>query len=330
MNRYARNTIIGTMISLGLLTGPSRSEAWFGLGDRTIELKQGAGTLEVQLLPDRGRALLLKQDGRHRWAFEGSTADLVGGSYSIVLRNRSAERLKVVVGVDGLNVYRKKRIVGRSTTDTGSILSPGETRTLRGWQMDQRNAQRFVFSPSDWSEGQARSDSEIGLILVQVYRERPQRCFGLSDGEEESALRGNRAESLTQKAAPQPGIGTTSGDDVTSHVRTVSFDSLTNYPENWAEIDYGRNSGCPDRFPEKLLGLSLSRDRHGSRVIRVEPASIADTAGLQKGDVISRIDTEDRPTPTRIRAVVDTKDPGRYLFIRVERGRHELSLKIRM
>ena len=106
---------LGLFIVLGLLILPSSASAgWFGQGDRLIELRHRGGRLEVQLVPDRGKALTLKQDGPHRWVFEGSTAELVGGSYSIVLRNRSSERLKVVVGVDGLNIYRKNRIVGRA------------------------------------------------------------------------------------------------------------------------------------------------------------------------------------------------------------------------
>ncbi len=328
MRKSVSIVIIGVVIGLGLL--PSPAFAWFGQGDRTIDLRHGAGSLEVRLVPDSGNALMLKQDGPHRWVFEGSTAELVGGSYSIVLRNRSSERLKVVVGIDGLNVYRKNRIVGRADSDTGSILSPRETRTLKGWQMDSRTAQRFVFSPPEWSEGEGRSEAHIGLIIVQVYRERQHDWFGLRDEAKKLAPQGNRSEEFRQKAAPRPQIGTTSGDDVDSRVRTVSFESLTTYPEVWAEIDYGRHIervGCRRGI---TLGLSLSRADHGSRIVDVVPGSIAETAGLQVGDIIVRIDTEDRPWPGTIKTIVNAKRPGQFVFVRVERGRHEVSLKIRL
>jgi hypothetical protein len=328
MKRSASIVIIGVVIVFGLL--PSPAMAWFGQGDRSIELRHGAGSLAVELVPDQGRALILKQDGSHRWSFEGSTADLVGGSYSIVLRNRSSERLKVVVGIDGLNVYRKNRIVGRADSDTGSILSPGEIRTLKGWQMDSRIAQRFVFSPPEWSEGEGRSEAHIGLIVVQVYRERRHDWFGLRDEAKKVAPRGNRSEEFRQKAAPRPQIGTTSGDDIDSRVRTVSFESLTTYPEVWAEIDYGRRGESVGCRGDVLLGLSLSRADRGSRIVSVVPGSIADAAGLQVGDVIVRIDTEDRPWPGTVKTIVGAKRSGQFVFIRVERGRHEISLKIRL
>jgi len=323
--------VVGCVVGLGLLVLPSSASAgWFGQGDRTIDLRHGGGSLEVQLVPDRGKALVLKQDGPNRWAFDGSTSDLVGGSYSIVLRNRSSERLKVVVGVDGLNVYRKAAIAGRADADTGSILSPGETRTLKGWQMDHSTAQRFVFSPPEWSEGQGRTDSQIGLIVVQVYRERRREWFGLRDQAEERAPEGDRLESMSRKAAPSPQIGTTSGDDVTSRVRTVHFESLTTYPEVWAEIDYGRNAGRAFPCGSGVLGLTITRSEYGSRIVDIRPGSIAENAGLKVGDIIVRIDTENRPDPGTVKDIVNAKRSGQFVFVKIHRGPHEISLKIRL
>jgi hypothetical protein len=323
---------LGLIIVLGLLVLPSSASAgWFGQGDCTIDLRHGGGTLEVQLVPDRGKALNLKPRGPHRWVFDGATEALVGGSYSIELRNRSSERLKVVVGVDGLNVYGKDRIVGRADGDTGSILSPGETRILKGWQMDHRTAQRFVFSPPEWSEGQGRTDSQIGLIVVQVYRERRREWFGLHD--QDAAVRAPESSGkskLERKASPSPQIGTTSGDDVTSRVRTVHFESLTNYPEAWAEVDYGRYPAPPPRPRPAILGVTVFTCAEGSRIDGVVPGSIADEAGLKLDDIIVRIDTEDRPSAQKLSEILRSKRPGDWVFLQVQRGRHELSLKIRL
>ncbi len=324
-----RGFVVGFIVGLGLLALPSLASAgWFGQGDRTIELRHGSGSVEIQLVPDRGKALVLKPRGPHRWVFDGVTEALVGGSYSIELRNRSSQRIKIVVGVDGLNVYGKDRIVGRADGDTGSILAPGETRILKGWQMDQSTAQRFVFSPPEWSEGQGRTDSQIGLIVVQVYRERQRELFGLKDRAKCGAP--PSGEALEREEAPRAQIGTTSGDDVTSHVRTVHFESLTSYPEVWAEVDYGRFSAPPPRPRSSILGVTVFTCDLGSRIDGVVPGSIADEAGLKLGDIIVRVDTEDRPSAQKLSEILRSKRPGDLIFLQVQRGRHEISLKIRL
>ena len=129
-----------------------------------------------------------------------------------------------MVGVDGLNVYEREEVVGRSDADTGSILSPWDDRTLRGWQVGHHRAERFVFSPPEWSEGEGRTDSEIGLLTVQVYREW-QRPRWESRGERDGAAGGPpsasapapRRQGDEAKEAPEaraqaarPPIGTTS------------------------------------------------------------------------------------------------------------------------
>ncbi|MEN8164028.1 MAG: PDZ domain-containing protein [Acidobacteriota bacterium] len=330
MNTRGFAVVVGFVVVAGFLAmGSSASAGWFGQGDRTIDLRHGAGSVEVQLVPDRGKALNLKPRGPHRWVFDGATEALVGGSYSIKLRNSSSERIKVVVGVDGLNVYGKERIVGRADGDTGSILSPGETRVLKGWQMDHSTAQRFVFSPPEWSEGRGRTDSRIGLIVVQVYRERRREWFGLQDNRaEECAPEAGRR--LQRKAVPRAQIGTTSGDDVSSRVRTVHFESLTTYPEAWAEVDYGRYPVPPPRPRPAILGVTVFTCEMGSRIDGVVPGSIADEAGLKLDDIIVRVDTEDRPSAQRLSEILRSKRPGDFVFLKVQRGRHELSLKIRL
>ncbi|MCD4750393.1 MAG: PDZ domain-containing protein [Thermoanaerobaculales bacterium] len=322
---------IGLFVFVGLWVGAGSAEAWFRSGaERTIKLELANGAVEVQLVPDRGKALALVQDGKNRWVFDGSTEALVGGSYSIVLRNRTAERLKIVVGVDGVNIYRRDPIVGRADGDTGSILAPWGTRTLPGWQLDHERAQRFVFSPPEWSEGQGRTDSQIGLIVVQVYRERQPRWFGCQDKAGIRAPESGKKLEAESRSQAQPQIGTTSGDDVTSRVRTVMFESRTSYPEVWAEIDYGRHIPPPRPRRRELLGIEVESTYGGSRILSVEPGSPADRAGLECHDVIVRIDTSDEPSPATLKRILRAKSAGDHVFIRVRRGPHELALKIRV
>lgn len=327
-----KESLLTIAVMIAALAAPSIGSAWWGHGDEVV-LRHGGGTVEVTIVPDRGGRLKLRQDGLNRWVFDGSTKDLVGGSYSIVVDNKSPERIKVVVGVDGLNVYRRSPIVGRADADVGSILSPWETRTLKGWQMDSSTAQQFVFSPPDWSEGKGRTDSQIGLIVVQVYRERRYEYFGLEDKEKIGSSRGaGDARQRSCEIAPSsPQIGTTSGNDVTSRVRTVSFEALTIYPEAWAEIDYGRNGSWNPPPPRTgRLGIAVVDDSGGARIVSVERGSTADAAGLRVGDVITRVDTENRPDARTVADVIRRKGAGAWVFLDIDRGRHQLSLKIRL
>ena len=332
MRLFRRLAVVGFFVCLWVFTGTEGAAAWFGWGGTTVvPLDLDCGTVEVALAADNGRELRLKRDGRNRWVFDGSTAALVGGSYSIVLRNRTPERLKIVVGVDGLNVYRRKPVVGRSDGDVGSIVGPWGSRTLSGWQLDHERAQRFVFSPPEWSEGRGRTDSEIGLITVQVYRERPDRLFDLSSGDGVRAPEPGRKSEAESRSLARPRIGTSSGDDVASRVRSVYFDCRTIHPEAWVEIDYGNHGPSPPRIPPKgVLGIEVKSVRDGSVIVSVVPGSPAEQAGLRSDDVIVAVDTRSGPSPTTLRRVLRDKESGDHVFLRVRRGEHELALKIRV
>lgn len=295
-----------------------------------VSLGLESGSLEIALVPDRGPRLALAADSSGRWVFRGDTTELVGRSYSIELDNRTPDRLKVVVAVDGLNVYDRVPVIGRADRDVGSILRPWSHRGLRGWQVDLDTAQRFVFSPPDWSEGAGRTDGRIGTVEVQVYRERPPEPVY----DRETSQRSGRSKMQADEArpaAPEPGLGTTSGDDVSSPVRVVRFEPRTVWPEARAELDYGRRP-VPVPIPRSQgrLGLEIVDARDGVRVVSVAPASTADEAGILAGDVILRVDSEAAIGATDVRRIVNGKRRGEYLFLRLRRGAHELAFKIRM
>ena len=338
-----------------LACGVAEGRSWPPWHGPTASLAVAGGTLEVTLRPDRGPTLQLTADGPHRWVFEGPTSKLVGGSYSILLRNRTAERLKVVIGVDGLNVYGREVVAGTAGEDVGSILDPWADRNLPGWQLDDQRAQRFVFSPPEWSEGEGRTDAQIGTVTVQVYREwqEPQYQYRYSPRDERSGELGapkeapapeaqtaeggaesRRSDGVTAEApaARRAPIGTASGDDVDNWVRTVRFVAATSFPESWAVIDYGQ-AGYTQRPPrprfDDLLGLDLAPAQDGTRIVDVAPGSAADRAGLEAGDVIVRIDTVYGPSFTATRRILAAKARGEFAFHRVRRGPHELAMKNR-
>ena len=295
-----------------------------------VELAIDGGFVDASVEPDHGGPLHFVADGRNRWAFQGSTSALVGGPYSIRLRNLSPHRIKVVVAVDGLNVYRRAPLGGRSDLDVGSILSPWEERVLTGWQLDYETAQRFVFSPPDWSEARGRDDASIGLIAVQVYRERQPVWERERDAAtfEQHKSRQDRSDGCSPGSRPD--IGTTSGDDVTSRVRTVRFDAMTTYPAVWAEINYGQVSSPVYRPPYDLLGVDVESAGDGVRIRSVDVGSPAAEAGLEPGDVIIGIDGERGPSLQTVTRILESKRRGDRVFVSVLRGRHEVALKIRV
>lgn len=313
----------------GACTAPSHARTIWA-GGSWVDLAVDRGFVSVEVKPDRGQSLRFANGGGDRWLLLGSTSDLVGKAYSITLRNRTPHRVKIVVGVDGLNIYRRTPVEGRADRDTGSILSPWGERVLTGWQLDHDTAERFVFSPPEWSEGRGRTEGQIGQVAVQVYLERVERWADEADGF--VGEHKGRREQVEGNCAPRskPGIGTTSGDTVTSRVRTVRFDARTPYPQARAVINYGRYEGSSSPPEQWFFGADLGRARDGAQVLWVEPGSRADEAGLQEGDVIVWIDTNDRPDPQLVKQVLNSKQTGDRVFVTVRRGRHEISLKIRV
>ena len=292
-----------------------------------IEIPVNGGCVGVEVVPDREGSLVFSRTSGNVWRLSGNGAGLIGRPYSIRLTNRTPLRLKIVVGVDGLNIYQKNPVKGRSDRDVGSILAPWGERRLEGWQLDHRSAERFVFSPVEWSEGRGTTDDEIGRVAVHVYTERELSWRDRWRGGSER--RKSHRESEDSRCAPEaaPGIGTTSGDEITSHVRTVHFAASTTYPVAEAIINYGGGQNPP---PPWVFGMDLGQCRDGSVVNAVDPGTLADEAGLQCGDVIVRIDGESTPTPKIVRSVLDSKRSGDRTFFTIRRGRHEIALKARM
>jgi hypothetical protein len=78
-------------------------------------------------------------------------------------------------------------------------------------------------------------------------------------------------------------------------------------------------SGLPTDGPLPL-GLTLRPVRQGSAIDRVETGSAAHRSGLRPGDTVVRIDDEDAPSPSQMRALFEALEPGRALLVGVERN----------
>jgi hypothetical protein len=310
----ARRILAFLAFALAFGSANARAESpRLGVGSR--------GSLSVDIVPDNASPLPFSSDGIDHWTITRDSAALVGKEYSIRLANRTDERIKVVVSVDGLNVLFKHPVRGRAAEDVGFVLGPRKTQVVAGWQVDGDEGQRFVFSPGEWSEGQAADARQIGIIEVHVYRELKHWTLPGTE-EQEAAPSGGSAQ-----GARRPPVGTGAGEDFENEVQRVHFRPASDEPATRAVIQYGRLATMKrgDR-----LGVTVEPVDEGLRIVDVTGGSLADEVGLRQGDVITMVDMDEAPSANDLRRAVQSKQRGDTLFLKITRGRHMLSVKIRI
>ncbi len=90
-----------------------------------------------------------------------------GGSYSIVVKNRSKSALEIVASVDGLDVMDGKTA---AFSKRGYIVDPGETLEIDGFRTSQSKVAAFEFSGvsnsyANLKHGDTRNVGVIGLAV---------------------------------------------------------------------------------------------------------------------------------------------------------------------
>jgi hypothetical protein len=316
----SRKAMVLGLVVAGALAQALAAEA---AQDRVRVYYREGSSLSVQVIPDGSPGLQFRNEGGDRWVMTGNTRALVGKSYILRLENNGRQRIKVVVGVDGVNAFFRKRIEGYARADVGAVLGSREVRVIKGFQVDEEEAQRFLFSPPEFSEGQDVRGARVGEIEVHIYEEmRPEKDIFLQKGDVPQP-----------RAEGGPPIGTTTGDDVDSQIRRVRFVSATPEPAARVLLAYGRPEREIEREdvrPSGVLGVVVESHPRGCRVQSVEEDSIAEDVGLRRGDIIIKADSEDEPSPQMLRRLLRGKGEGNYLFLEVERGRHLLTFKVRL
>jgi hypothetical protein len=106
-------------------------------------------------------------DGSGRYYLEARE----GCPYLVRLSNRTAERLGVVLTVDGLNVISGQRDDGRGRM---YVLDPWRQATVRGWRSSLQEVRRFTFvdEKASYAARSNKANSRMGWVEVSVYRER--------------------------------------------------------------------------------------------------------------------------------------------------------------
>lgn len=118
-----------------------------------------------------------------------------GDRYAVRLRNRSSERVMVVLSVDGVNVISGETAASQQS---GYVLAPWEQAEISGWRKSQQEVAQFYFTalPDSYAVRTDRPDN-VGVIGAAVFREKvvPPPVVHYS---QQSA---GRAESMTADSA---------------------------------------------------------------------------------------------------------------------------------
>jgi len=188
-----------------------------------------ARSLEVDIVNDRGRAFPqypVRRDGRPT-VYRAHLEAVQGQRYSIQIRNRTNERIGVVIAVDGRNIISGERSNLRPD-ERMYVLGPYQRETFEGWRTGRDRINRFYFTDAGDSYADAWGDhSAMGVIAVAAFREvePPPRQPWSEDRDDR-----RKFESGLQSAPPaarglqrsEPGTGY--GETEWSPSRRVEFD----------------------------------------------------------------------------------------------------------
>jgi hypothetical protein len=127
-----------------------------------------AGLVAVSVeLDGRPAPLYASPDGSGRYYVEARP----GCRYSILLANRTGERLGVVLTVDGLNAISGERDTGRGRM---YVLDPWQRTTVQGWRTSLREVRQFTFvdERASYAARSGKANEKMGWIEIAAYRER--------------------------------------------------------------------------------------------------------------------------------------------------------------
>lgn len=116
-----------------------------------------------------------REDGRTLPAYPRHGQEWIAGEpghrYAVRLRNLGAERVLVVLSVDGINA------ISGQTADpaqAGYVLGPWQSLEVAGWRKSLDAVAQFVFvDPAASYAARTGRPGNIGVIGMAVYRERP-------------------------------------------------------------------------------------------------------------------------------------------------------------
>ncbi|HUL78180.1 MAG TPA: Do family serine endopeptidase [Vicinamibacteria bacterium] len=203
---------------------------------------------------------------------------------------------------------------------------------VRGWLGVQVQA-----IDEDLAKSLKMSDTH-GALVSNVASGSPAEEAGLKAGDVVRALDGKAVETSSdlssRVAAKGPGSRVAldvqrDGSDRTIEVKLGTFPDQE-AAEPRADEGHGRlGAGVRTLTPDVAQGLDMPADAHGAVIVRVEPGSPADAAGLRERDVVVSVDGQPVASAEAFRAAVEKARSGDVLRLRVRRGPGYLFVAVR-
>lgn len=162
-----------------------------------------------------------------------------GKSYGIKVRNKSSERIGLVIAVDGRNIISGKKSYLKSN-ERMYILNPRQSSTYKGWRSSKNRVNEFYFTdvPDSYADRTFGDTSAMGVIAVAVFKEKNGRWYQEREYDQDaySGRRDykNKSDKPSGAAPQQKGnstyesdardeAGTGYGDDRYAPTRRVEF-----------------------------------------------------------------------------------------------------------
>ncbi|MGN6438020.1 MAG: PDZ domain-containing protein [Agriterribacter sp.] len=101
-------------------------------------------------------------------------------------------------------------------------------------------------------------------------------------------------------------------------------------PAAWSYAGPGENEIYFNSEPKAMLGVYTEKDEKGARITEVVKESPAEKAGLQKGDIITKINSTSVNGPSSLSEAVDELKPGDEIEIVYLRDKKERKIKVKL
>ena len=205
------------------LIGCNASQTPVMPGEHATPLTADTGTFSVRLVDESGHTL-------PTYSHRGGTfvEGFVGRRYEVIVENRGAERIEVVVTVDGRDVLSGQP--GDFKAQRGYVINGYSDVRIDGFRQSMSNVAAFRFtSPKDSYSSRMGSPENVGVIGVAVFTEAhrppppPRRVVQRAE------------ESLTEssfKAAPADSAASSSPDFQSGHRKATRSNIGTQYGES--------------------------------------------------------------------------------------------------